>query len=382
MEGVDDAEMGFCFDPALLVPGRLLPGYRIVGERPETFTLGYRWSAPDNMFSNAGIVGMEEWKKVNASINEESDERKLRQFTWALPTDELNDATLTVSASAIRRRMGRLRRGMVPTDWNVSAFLDLGKRVCHWAVVAGLDRYQIVDTGVVEVPSGDRSTEEGIRIALWEFYDRVMEGWGEPRQRPGIALVDSGKWSSVVYPFIREVSQMNTGVMWFATKGHGVSQSQAKVYLTPEKRNEIVRYIGDQYHLRLQEAHRIYLLHMDADTWKTRVHNALSTEMGEPGSLVLWSDDTDATDVWTLSKHLTAERGVEKFDPKKGTVTVWERANANNHLLDCTYGCFVGLHYLRVVLEAKKGAVPPAPAGTGKGAGVGAGAGPFRWTRE
>jgi len=374
-------EPTYCFDPAGLKPGRLLPGYAIEGKRPETFTLGYRWSAADNMFTNAGLIAIEEWKKLNATVDEQSDERKLRQFVWALPIEDTQESTLTVSANVVRRRMSQHGRGIVPADCGLSGFLDLGQRVCHWAVVAGADRYAVVDAGVVEVPQGDRTVEDGIRLALWQWYDRVIEGWSDGR-KPSIVGVDSGKWSTVVYEFIREVSKLNSGVMWFATKGHGLSQDQGRVYTMPEKRTEAVRYIGDRYHLRLQEEHRIYLMHMDSDAWKSRVHASLTTEMGEPGSLVLWQAGQEDTDVWTLSKHLTAEKGIEEFDPKRGMVKRWVRTNRNNHLLDCVYGCLVGLDYLKVVhdaTEAARHAKPQQQTGSGSKP---APAGPFRWEKD
>lgn len=379
-EGSVIEDTAYCFDPAALKPGRLLPGYRIEGERPETFTLGFRWSAADNMFTNAGLIAIEEWKKLNATVDEQSDERKLRQFVWALPIEDTTETTLTISANAVRRRMGSHGRGIVPAGCGFAGFLDLGQRVCHWSAVAGGDRYSVVDTGVVEVPQGDRTVEDGIRLALWQWYDRVMEGWSDGR-RPAIVGVDSGKWSTVVYEFIREVSKLNSGVMWFATKGHGLSQDQGRVYTMPDKRTEAIRYIGDRYHLRLQEEHRIYLMHMDSDAWKSRVHAALTTEMGEPGSLVLWQAGQEDTDVWTLSKHLTAEKGIEEFDPKRGMVKRWVRTNRNNHLLDCVYGCLVGLHYLRVVQDATEAAWQTQPQSAAGGSKP-APSGPFRWEKD
>lgn len=368
----------YVFDPATLIPGQLLPGYRIVGDRPETFTLGFRWSAADNLFTDAGLIAMEEWKKANASVDEESDERKLRQFVWALPVEDTSESTLSVSAHAVRRRLGVSPRGVCPDGWRFAGFMDLGKRVCHWGVAAGLDRYSMVDTGVIEVPTGDRTTEDGLRIALWQWYDRVVEGWAGGR-RPGLVGIDSGKWSTVVYEFVREASRMGSGVMWFATKGHGLSQDQGRVYAAPDARTEKLPYVGERYHMRLQEAHGIYLLHMDSDWWKGKVHSGLVAAMGEPGSLVLWLDDPGATDIWTLSKHLTSERGIEEFDAKRGMVKRWVRTNPNNHLLDVVYGCLVGLDYLGVVAEASRRVVVPAKATASGGQGE---PGPFRWSKE
>lgn len=378
-------ENPYCIDVDRLVPGRLLAGYRIVGARPETFTLGLRWSAADNLFTNAGLIAVEEWQRVNASVDEQSDERKLRQFVWAIPIEDDKESTLSVSAHAVRRRLGGHSRGVVPAGWRFAGFLDLGKRLCHYATMAGLERYSFVDTGVIEVPSGDRTTEAGILLALWQWYDRVLEGWGPERRRPGIVCVDAGKWNTVVYEFIREVAQLGSGCMWFATKGHGISQDQGRVYTQPDQRTEKLPFVGEHYHMRWQEAHGVYLLHQDSDWWKSRVHSALAADMGESGSLSLWNDEPNAQDIWTLSKHLTSERGVQEFDTKRGWVTRWERLNRNNHLLDCAYGCLVGLDYLEVVSELSRsgaGASAGQGAGGSGGGGGSGGSGPFRWERE
>lgn len=358
--------------PVPLTPGALLPGYELTGEQPETFTLGFRWSAVDNMFTDAGRVGMEEWKRVHATADEESAERELRQFVWALPIEDTTQSTLSISAQAVRRRQGRDERGVIPEGWDIAAFMDLGQRLCHWAVVAGRERYQVVDVGYIEVPSGDMPVEQALGIAMWQFYDRCGQGWGG--RQPGTMFIDSGKWTTAVYDFVRQASAQGARGL-FATKGHGMSQDQSRVYAMPDALSAKLPYIGDRYHIRLQEAHGIYLVHMDSDAWKSRVHSALAAPLGEEGSLVLWKDDPRAADLWSLSKHLTAEVGVTEFDPKRGNVQRWERKNANNHFLDCVYGALVGLDYQQVVAEAAQRPAAAASSGQGK-------PGVFRWTRE
>jgi hypothetical protein len=176
------------------------------------------------------------------------------------------------------------------------------------------------------------------------------------RVRPSVRFVDSGKWSEEVYGFVRDVSRLpgdqNSGA-YFATKGFGLSQDQAKVYTEQSKVSGRVRFIGDRYHLTLQEAHQVYLVHMDADTWKTRVHSALGCALDRGSPLVLWRGDWRET--FSLSKHLLSEVGIEVFDPGRGMVRKWEKKHSNNHWFDGAYGCFVALDYAAFVGGGEKG---------------------------
>jgi phage terminase large subunit GpA-like protein len=51
----------------------------VVGDPPQTDTLGFRWSAVNNLFLTGGEVGADEWR-ASHSADEENAEREMRQF--------------------------------------------------------------------------------------------------------------------------------------------------------------------------------------------------------------------------------------------------------------------------------------------------------------
>ena len=59
-------------------------GDAIVGEPAQTDTLGFRWSAVNNLFLSPGELAADEWRASRAA-DEEAAEREMRQFVWALP---------------------------------------------------------------------------------------------------------------------------------------------------------------------------------------------------------------------------------------------------------------------------------------------------------
>ena len=106
------------------------------GLAPQTDTLGFRWSAVNNLFLTAGDLAADEWR-ASHSTDEDNAERELRQFVWCLPVlpSKLNQTTLEVNELAAR--MTDLPRGIVPSGTaHVTVGIDLGKFLCHWIAVA------------------------------------------------------------------------------------------------------------------------------------------------------------------------------------------------------------------------------------------------------
>src|SRR5690349_3906368 len=93
---------------------------------------------------------------------------------------------------------------------------------------------------------------------------------------------------------------------------------------------------------------------MDADQWKTWVHQRLSTPMDKPGAMTLYQ--AAPQEHLALAKHLTAERKTEEFVTGKGVVTKWERLRKQNHWFDALYNACVAGHLagVRLVEEVPK----------------------------
>jgi len=93
---------------------------------------------------------------------------------------------------------------------------------------------------------------------------------------------------------------------------------------------------------------------IDADYWKSWVHQRLTALLGSPGAMTLFQ--AKPNDHLSLAKHLTAESKTEEFIVGKGVVTKWERKHRNNHWFDATYYACVAGHYsgVRLVDEQPK----------------------------
>ncbi|MHB8974715.1 MAG: terminase gpA endonuclease subunit [Pirellulaceae bacterium] len=104
-------------------------------------------------------------------------------------------------------RVLSVQRGVVPADaQKLTMGIDLGKHLCHWALVAWSDgeRGHVVDYGRVEVPSRELGVEQALLHALRELRDQVLAGW--PRRDaagqlcvPDAVWIDAGYMTDVVY---------------------------------------------------------------------------------------------------------------------------------------------------------------------------------------
>ncbi len=90
------------------------PDGTITGDPPRTKTLGFRFSAFNNLFWSPGSIGADEWAAQRAE-DEENAEREMCQFIWAVPWQPPDLDLIPVDAETIRRRTaGGKERGIVP----------------------------------------------------------------------------------------------------------------------------------------------------------------------------------------------------------------------------------------------------------------------------
>ena len=211
----------------------------------------------------------------------------------------------------------------------------------------------IVDYGRVEVASVDMGVEKALSLALREFGEMCCEGWrkaktdddptklGEPLL-PDMILIDAGYQIDVVYNFCSD----STG--FHAAVGRGATQQRQQWYNRPTATGSIVKHIGEGFHVNWIRASHQYLFEINADHWKTWVHQRLTTPIGEPGAMTIFQSPPH--EHLSLAKHLTAERKTEEFMPGKGVVTRWERIRKNNHWFDALYNACAAGHYAGVRL--------------------------------
>jgi phage terminase large subunit GpA-like protein len=320
----------------------------ITGDLPGTHTLGFRWNAANNLLMSMGRVGEEEFEAPRTT-DADSAEKKLRQFFWTLPSEAESVTLSEMDAMSITRRSIDVPRGRIPADaGDITIGIDIGKWLSHWVATAWRPggTPHVLEYGRLEVPSREMAEELAILTSLRRFRDEVcIPGWtsvsGGANIRPRLVLVDSGAWEPAIVAFCVE-----SGPGFLPSKGFGIQQLQRRnIYREPA------------YEPVMQPAGH-YLIEINADWWKSYVHNRLQTPPGQPGALTLFH--ASPTEHLTFAKHLTAERRVEEFVAGKGLVTRWEAVNRNNHYLDALALACVAGHGIgqRLVTGAAPAAAP------------------------
>lgn len=318
------------------------PEGEIVGTPARTDTLGFRWSAVNNLFRTAGDAGQAEWKGARSN-DEENAEKELRQFVWAVPYEPPKIAAADLTEQGVIDRQGVLYRGFIPDVRQcVTLGVDVGKYRLHWTAVAWLPDGggRVVDYGEVEVPSGSMVEQRAILVALRELRDMAEQGWKTPQGEdlipPSLAWVDSHWNTATVKAFCLE-----SGPKWCASVGFGHGQyygtGKTGRYAPPTNpgKHSTVKRIGERYHAVSLKGEKGLTWLFDADHWKTELHKRLACVVEDPGAVLLHKVEK-AVDHLQFAKHLCSERQVEEFVPGEGTVIKWEKVRSANHWLDST----------------------------------------------
>ena len=342
----------------------ITPEGQIVGEAPQTGTLGFRWSAVNNQFIPSGDVGVDEWKGARAE-DEDNATKELNQYIWCQPYKPPKWEQTPLDARGLLTRVADPGRGIAPEDaaW-MTAGWDLGKYVLHWLLMAWFadGRGHVLDYGAEDVHSPELGTEKAVLAALRTLRDTFLEGWpiagSETRRVPDQVWVDSGWNSDVAYTFTRE-----SGDRFRPSKGFGSGSELDRGYNRPTALSSTVKYIGEEYHFAHQKADRVHLVELNADHWKTYAHERLATPIGQAGAVTFYAS-ADPNQHLKLTKHLTAEKCEEEFVAGKGMVKRWVRLRKANHWLDtyymaCAGGHFCGVRQVRSVMPAAAPVAPP-----------------------
>jgi hypothetical protein len=223
------------------------------------------------------------------------------------------------------------------------------------------------------------AVDEALLIGLRETRDRMLEGWemrgGSERRVPDQVWIDA-KWKTdLVMAFCRESNGICGGPRFRPAQGFG--SSVRSVYRRPKEIKGETVFIGSDYHVVWDKARGIHVVQVNADAWKSRLHQGLSIgQMGEGASA--WELAGSVTffeamrnEHLTFVKHLTAEREIEKAGKR-----VWTEATRNNHFLDASYNALCALSFCAALAGAgarrKSGPKPgPGPAAAGRGDGGG-----------
>lgn len=337
-------------DPRLLHRGQSIDDeHNVTGPLPPTDTLGFRWSAVNNLFLSAGELGADEWR-ASRSPDEDNAERAMRQFVWCLPVAPSKLDETQLEAITLAGRMGACPRGIVPADCqHLTLGIDLGKYLVHWIAVAWADGAtgHVVDYGRIEVASGDLGVEKALMVALRELRDMATNGWPQAASidcpkppstdgtvfTPDQVWIDAGYMTEVVYAFCRESRRP-----YFPCVGRGADQQRRQWYNRPTSTGSIVKHVGEGFHINWLAPEKLHLVEIDTDHWKTWLHQRLAAPLERSGTITFHK--ASPNEHLTLAKHLTAETKTEEFVAGKGVVVKWERIRRQNHWLDALgYAC-------------------------------------------
>lgn len=320
---------------------------RVEGPVPRTDCFGFRFSAVDNYFVTAGVLGQELWKAARA-IDQDNAERYLAQQVFALPWEGPDIDLAALDPAAVSKRRGALKRGIVPEDClGIAVGIDTGKRLLHWTAMAVCrgGRRHVIDYGEQPTPWQTMKLADALLDALEKLGAYFAAGWrteAGAMHQPAQVWIDSGysEHTQAVYEFCRRANAARgykIGQELFRpAKGYGEGPEMAGRYHAPKSANREVRFLGPGYHLSWLAAARQMLVHVDADVWKSHLHDGLSTPPEEPSAITLYdSPDGREHDEW--SAQVAAEEREEVFKADRGMVRRWVRKRRKNHFLDASY---------------------------------------------
>jgi phage terminase large subunit GpA-like protein len=277
----------------------------------------------------------------------------MRQFVWTMPYEPPDIEMTPLLAEQIELRTRNLKKGIVPADTvAVAVGVDTGKRSLHWTASAVLPSggMHVIEYGVQPVRADEFGVTRGLVDALTKLAGYFDAGWRSESGgtvKPTQVWIDSGWYehTDAVYQFCSQVNQ-TMGLRFGAeiyrpTKGYGEGQRAMTRYVAPQPKIKDVVYVGHELHIsRVRRNGKILpnvlLVHINSDNWKSEVHQRLAMPKSDPIAITLYESASFAEHAeW--SRHITAEKQIEKFVTGRGNVIVWERLDRNNHWLDATY---------------------------------------------
>ena len=359
--------------------GQTIEGGAVVGEHPKTRTLGFRWSAFNNAFLTAGDIAEDEFRARN-DPDEDNASRRIHQFVWALPYQPSAMDSTPLNWEDVKRRTDREAKGIVPinTQW-LTVGLDLGKYLAHYVVIAWRAdlRGHVVDYGRFEIPTDQLGVERATLAALRQLRDEtLLMGWAWPggtakdgHKRPDQVWIDSNYHESqqAVYTWCRETAQNLRSELCRPCVGRSAGQQRSLVYRHPKATSATIKLVGEEFHIVWLKADAMHVVEVNADYWKSWVHQRFRTPGTEPGSLTLFHSPS-ANEHHAFAKHITAEKQLEEFIAGKGMQVRWDRIRRDNHWFDCSYlacaaGSFCGARIIPtgVTRPARRGGITGTP---------------------
>lgn len=360
---IDDRQRAVCAQDYRIVHWgqEITPAGEVIGPRPPTFTLWFRWSAWHNLLLDAADTAVKEWEAAqieDGTIDRENAERDLCQKNWAIPYRPKLDENEPLNPKLIRKRTATApgwQRGIIPADTKALAMgLDIGEWTSWWWLLA------FTNSGELHTPAYGafdvkRSKEEDavsrLLHALQQFNETVVlpgfpiEGSAE-MWIPDAVGVDIGHLPDTVAEAMRT---FGSGIKnrWKGTRGRGKSVNRPNngSYHHPARISSAIPKIGTQWYMEPNFKRRIFEITFNADYWLKRLQEYLRPKVGRKASLTFFRSDTPNEHA-KASHHLAAEKWKKERDKKTGQVVEKYVVNGDNHLSDAAKIALIMLDYL------------------------------------
>lgn len=318
----------------------------IVGDRPETRTLGYRWNAWNNLFWSKEYLAAKEWKSLNGLDDEETETTGTKnslQFRWTTPFSVLEESVDITFEAIEKKTMSSdvLPRGRKPKDTQYSVIgIDVNKPVLHWTSTAFREAgsAHIYDYGKTGTNAATIGFEKGIQVALKRLHDRLGSGWSDKKY--DMVLVDC-RWQADA--IIKAIKSLNDK-RWVPYYGMGSGHIVNHKYSHPKnvtKRGAI--WIGQNCYMRVSREHAIKCIHGDANEFKTQLCERflIDGDRSSKGIITIFGS-VDENEHRQFFRHISSEKQTQKFEKGAGWKLVWVAEHSSNHWLDSSYMTLVG----------------------------------------
>lgn len=335
------------------------------GDMPLTRTLGFRWSAFHNLFTDASILGGAEWT-ARQQGDADLAERAILQYRWCEPyrPNLLDGAPL--DPKDLMKRIAKFPHREIPPDTTyLTLAIDPGKWHCWYLLLAfrANGQVHIPDYGVFKVASDFLKEEVALFSALREFRDTVNAGWpvvGTGKNRtPDANWIDAGHLPGVVHQFVNESGGYPSGP-WFTTIGRGASTIEKQAFMAHKRTTNEVRKIGDGWFVSRQQQHRSWVVTINSDAWILWFQNGLRLPVSDaggnptPGAVTLFDPGPNkmvARMHNDITRHFANEQLTQEMVEGRGLVQKWDTHGRHDHL-DCAKIAAAAGNYLGFNLTA------------------------------
>ncbi len=326
---------------------------KVVGDRPPTSHLSFRFTASTNMFASASEIGKKEW----AHAHEKSEMRRrqlnkaISQQLFAVAVDPKDLMVNPLNEDELMRRCCSPDCWLIPDGTKgLFAGLDVKKTHIHFTLTAFLESRMQVIAWSEERLLQDVSDKKAIEKKVLELQSRFRNGF---RCRNGsyksvdLSLIDAN-WNTDV---IRSLTDRDE--TWFPFFGRSDNEfgEFEKKYSAPKEVKGDVIAIGDRFDVRYQDGRRVVFA--DSAHQKSRLHEALRLPIMEDGALVFSLAPDD--DLRLLVSHIRAENEVIDSEGGIERVLFVRQGSRPNHLLDsASYSVIAGKVYKLLNPDGKK----------------------------